>query len=323
MTGCSILTITLNPTIDMTSETDLVRPTHKIRTSNERSDPGGGGINVARVVAELGGDVEALFLAGGATGALLDDLLERGNIRRRRFAIAASTRVSFTVHERKSGLEYRFVPAGPAVTAAEIAPCLEAVGVSDAAYIVASGSLPDGAPADVLLRMADVTARRGARFVLDTSGEALRLALERARVFLVKPSRGELESVVGHSLDEQGICEVALDLVRRERATMVAVTLGASGVVFADAEGVVRLPALHVPVRSAVGAGDSFLAAMTLALAEGRSAREALRFGIAAGAAAVLTPGTGLCRREDVMRLHAATADAPARGPSPAAADRD
>ena len=300
----AILTVTLNPTVDMSSEADLVRPTHKVRTFNERYDAGGGGINVARVVTTLGGEAEALFLAGGVTGALLDDLLARDRIRRRKFPINAPTRISFAVYERETSQEYRFVPSGPMVEPQELEGCLEFLRADRSPYVVASGSLPRGVPADSLAEMADIAAARGARFVLDSSGDGLRVTLDRSRVFLVKPSRGELEYLVGHELDEQGIREAAADLVRRGKATFVAVTMGAEGALLASAEHLIRVPALHVPVRSAVGAGDSFLAAMTFALSEGRRPEDALRFGLAAGAAAVLTPGTQLCRREDVLRLY-------------------
>lgn len=302
-----ILTITLNPTIDIASEADLVRPTHKVRTFDERQDPGGGGINVARVLAELGGETEALFLAGSATGALLDDLLEQAHIPRRSYQIAEPTRISFTVHERQTGLEYRFVASGPMVSPAELEPCLSFLRAAENSWVVASGSLPRGAAPDTLAGMADIVTARGARFVLDSSGDGLAFALRRSRVFLVKPSRGELEQFVGHQLDEKGIREAAVALVHCGAAELVAVTLGAEGALLASASGAIRMPALHVPVRSAVGAGDSFLGAMTFALAKGWTPDEALRLGVAAGAAAVLTPGTNLCRREDVLRLYAET----------------
>lgn len=122
--------------------------------------------------------------------------------------------------------------------------------------------------------MAETAAARGARFVLDSSGDGLAVTLRRSRVFLVKPSRGELEHFVGRQLDERGIREAAVALVRSGAAELVAVTLGAEGVLLASAGGVVRMPALHVPVQSAVGAGDSFLGAMIFALSRaGRRTR--------------------------------------------------
>jgi 6-phosphofructokinase 2 len=107
-----ILTITLSPTIDISSEAEVVRPTRKTRTSNTRYDPGGGGINVARVIATLGGDAEAIFLAGGEIGSLLDRLLGEEGIRRHLIPITGQTRIGVVVHEQTTGLEYRFVPEG-------------------------------------------------------------------------------------------------------------------------------------------------------------------------------------------------------------------
>lgn len=299
-----ILTIALNPAVDLSSEAVAVRHTRKVRTFNERHDPGGGGINVARVIKVLGGDPEALFLAGGEIGSLLERLLKQSDARSHMVPIAGQTRISFTVREQSSGLEYRFVPKGPEVQPHELQPCLDIVARHEADYVVASGSLPAGAPPEIYARMAKLTAARGAKFVLDSSGEGLRTTLERSRVFLVKPSLGELEQLVGRKLDEDGVREAATDLVKRGAAEIVAVTIGAGGALLASADGVLRLPAFHVSVRSAVGAGDSFLAAMVWALSEGKTLDDAFRFGMAAGAAAVMTPGTELCRREDVFKLY-------------------
>lgn len=299
-----ILTITLNPALDMSSEAHSVRPTRKIRTTKVRYDPGGGGINVARVIAEMGGQPEALFVAGGALGTFLDELLEAEGITRQLISSPGQTRLSFTVHDATSGLEYRFVPEGPELPGEQLQACLDAAAAHHASYVVASGSLPHGAPPDTYARLAERTAARGARFVLDCSGEALRETLHHAPVFLVKPSVGELEQLAGHRLDEDGVRETAAKLVKDGAAEMVAVTLGSEGAILATGSGVTRAPAIHVPVHSAVGAGDSFLAAMTLALSEGRDAEDSFFMGVAAGAAAVMTGGTELCRRKDVLKLY-------------------
>ncbi len=300
----SILTVTLNPALDVSGDTEIIRATRKCRTLNERYDPGGGGINVARVIKTLGGDTEALFLAGGETGDLLDRLLEEKHIRRQRISIPGMTRIGFMVRETSTGLEYRFVPEGPPIPPDAVAPCLDAVARHNGDYVVVSGSLPAGTPTDLYAQMAGIAARRGAKFVLDSSGAGLRVTLEKARVHLIKPSIGELEQLVSEKLDIDGACRAAAQIVSRGAAEIVAVTLGADGAIIADADGTEFVSAVHVRVRSAVGAGDSFLAAMTLALTEGRPTREAFRFGIAAGAAAAMTPGTELCRREDVMKLY-------------------
>jgi 6-phosphofructokinase 2 len=299
-----ILTLALNPAIDVSSDADQVRSMHKVRTFNETYDPGGGGINVGRVIAELGGDVEVLYLGGGVTGALLEELLARDKIRRQLIKIAGNTRISFTVHEQKTGLEYRFVATGPTLQNEELEACLDAVRAGDFRYFVASGSLPLGAPLDTLARIAEIVAGKGARFILDSSGAGLRTTLEHSKVFLMKPSLSELEGLVGHPLDEAAARAAAIDLVQRGKAEIVALTMGADGVLLATKDGVSRMPALKVEARSSVGAGDSFLGALTVALSEGRTPEDALAFGVAAGAAAVLKPGTKLCKRENVLRFY-------------------
>lgn len=299
-----ILTITLNPTVDLFGEVGQVRPIRKVRVSNQRYAPGGGGINVARVIATIGADVEAVFLGGGPTGSWLDALLARDGIRRRMVPISGDTRVAFAVQESGSGFDYRFVPTGPAVTADEVEPCLDIIRNHPAEYVVASGSLPEEIRPDIYATMAKIVADKGGRFVLDSSGDGLHTTLEQSRVFLVKPSLGELEQLVGHELDEHSAREAATSLVKRGAAEMVAVTMGAHGALLVTADDVQRMPAPRVKVRSAIGAGDAFLGAMVYALASGWTVRGAFHLGIAAGAAAVLRPGTELCRREDIRSLY-------------------
>ena len=151
-----ILTLTLNPAIDSASEADEVRPIHKVRTRNERFDPGGGGINVSRVVRELGGDTLAVYLAGGATGPVFDALIETRKVPRLRVDIEGHTRISQTVFETSSGREFRFVPEGPLVNQQECERLLDTLRSVEFDWLVASGSLPRGAPTDFYTQVADV-----------------------------------------------------------------------------------------------------------------------------------------------------------------------
>ncbi len=300
-----IVTLTLNPSVDGSAEAETVRPVHKVRTMAERYDPGGGGINVARVVRELGGPTLAIYLAGGATGGVLDDLLAAAEIPRQRVGIADHTRISHAVFERSSGLEYRFVPEGPLVEKDEWRACLAALEEIDCAYLVASGSLPRGVPQAFYAAVGDLARRKGAKLVLDTSGPGMRAGMGRG-VHLIKPSLGEFEALVGRPLASPAEQEAAARaLIASGAVEIVALTLGRDGALLVTADRALRLTPPEVPVRSAVGAGDSFLAAMTLGLAEGRAVQDAFAYGMAAGAAAVLSAGTGLCRREDVERLFA------------------
>ncbi|MFC7734609.1 1-phosphofructokinase family hexose kinase [Roseomonas sp. GCM10028921] len=308
-----ITTLTLNPTIDLASDAAAVRPIHKVRTTNERQDPGGGGVNVSRVVRELGGETRAVILAGGVTGHFLDELLDEAGVPRRTVPIAGRTRISQTVLDRGSGQEYRFVPEGPAVTEAEWGAALSAVAEAEPGWLVASGSLPNGVPDAFYARAIEAARARGLPFVLDTSGPALRAAVERGGIELIKPSQGEFETLVGGPLGEPGALErEAVALARSGRVRLVAVTLGRDGALLACAERSLRLPALDVPVRGAVGAGDSFLAAMTLALVRGSPPEDAFAWGVAAGAAAVSSPGTAHPRRADVVTLRDRIRDIPA-----------
>jgi 6-phosphofructokinase 2 len=296
-----LITLTLNPALDLDADADAVVPTHKIRMHHEHADAGGGGVNVARVLHELGGDTVAIIAAGGASGRVLEEMLDEAGVARHSVPIAGRTRVSLNVQDRGTGLEYRFVPEGPTLSAAEFADCLAAIEREPGDWLVASGSLPNGLPEDTYAQVAKIAARRGQRFVLDTSGIALVAALEQGECELIKPSLSELEHLVGRSLDDPSAQDrEAMALVLSGAARMVAVTLGADGALLACADGIIRIPAMNVPMHSSVGAGDAFLAAMTLALARGATPAEALAWGTAAGAAVIACAGTARLRRAEV-----------------------
>ena len=300
-----IVTLTLNPAVDVSCETDKVKPISKVRTGRVRYDPGGGGINVARVISELGGQAFVVYLAGGSPGDLLDELVRKCGLPFHRVMIAEETRVSQNIFERFSGQEFRFVPEGPVVREPELQATLAFLDMLDFDYLVASGSLPRGVPDPFYRTVAELVHRKGARFVVDTSGSPLRSVLGHG-VHLAKPSVSELGAVLGSTprgLDE--LEQGARRLVDEGAAEMLAVSLGEEGAVFATRNGVTRMRPPAVEPRSAVGAGDSFVGAMVAALAQGRPSDEAFALGMAAGAATVLTPGTELCRRVDVERLYA------------------
>ncbi|MEQ1406950.1 1-phosphofructokinase family hexose kinase [Neorhizobium sp. Rsf11] len=293
-----ILCIALNPTVDIASDVDKLVPTRKMRTRNQRQDAGGGGINVARVLAELGEHPDLIYFSGGATGNVLEDALKGMSVTLRPVPMSGAVRVAFMVQEISTGLEYRFVPEGPVISEREVEVMFETLEASTADYVVASGSLPRGAPTNTYARMAQLFLRKGSRFVLDASGEALKETLSETQVYLVKPSLDELEYVVGHSLDEVQAAEAAQMIVRRGAAKYMVVTMGQAGALVASADKVIKEPALAVPVRSSVGAGDSFTGAMVWALAQNYPLDEAFRLGIAAGAAAVTTQGSEFSRQQ-------------------------
>ncbi len=305
-----IATLTLNPAIDGSCEAEAVFPTHKIRTHAERYDPGGGGINVARVLARLGEKVEVIYLAGGATGALLDELLDQNGLIRQHISIHDHTRQSLAVYERATGKEFRFVPEGPLVSESEWRAAYDACAALDHGWLVASGSLPRGVPTDFYARLLATLAGRDMRMVVDTSGPALAAAIAAGGLFLAKPSLGEFEALVGRKLDgPEAVGRAALEMVRAGKAQNIAVSMGHEGAVLAHASGVLVAPAIEVTVRSATGAGDCFVAGMVhgfmrqIASGGGTDAAEAFRWGMAAGTAAVLNPGTDLAHPADIRRM--------------------
>ncbi|MFO1047944.1 MAG: 1-phosphofructokinase family hexose kinase [Geminicoccaceae bacterium] len=301
-----IVTLTVNPALDAACVADEVVPMRKVRTRDERYDAGGGGINVARMIRELGGQAVAFYLAGGITGETLGGLIERDGLAAVRVPIAGDTRVSHTVYETSTGHEFRFTPEGPEVTEAEWHNCLEVLSVVDGDWFVASGSLARGLPADFYARICGMMRERGARVAIDSSGAALHHAL-RAGVHLVKPSKRELENLLGRKavtpVDEEAL---AREVVDSGRAEIVALTLGEKGAVLASRDRVLRLASPKVETRSAVGAGDAFLGALVWALAIGRELGEAFAYGIAAGAATAMAPTTEHGRKADIERLVAA-----------------
>lgn len=299
-----IVTLTLNPAVDMSCIARTVRPTHKIRTFGEQLDPGGGEINVARVIHILGAETLALIMTGGVTGRLLEELLDEEGVAWRALPIRGRNRISLNVHDQESGLEYRFVPAGPSIDADEWSAALKLLEEIEAEWVVASGSLPPGAPADFYARAALTAARRGQKFVLDTSGPAL-TAVKGHGIEVLKLSLREFELLIGHELPDAVVQEEQVArLIQSGTARKVAVTLGEHGALLATKNGISRLPAIKVEKCGAVGAGDSFLAGLVLGLARGLPDLQALAFANAAGAAAVATYGTARIRRADVEALY-------------------
>ncbi len=302
--GATIVTLTMNPALDITTDTSAVRPTEKVRCTGVRYDPGGGGVNVAQVAHNLGESVSAVFPAGGVTGDGYADLLTGRGVPFRRVKIAGSTRESFTINEISTGLQYRFVLPGPCLTSEEQQQCLAELRAlaAGAMFVVASGSLPPGAPNNFYRRVALVCQDLGTRLILDTSGGGLKHIT--SGVFLLKASVRELRECVGRELvtvSEQ--LAAAHEIIDCGRAQVVVVSLGSDGALLATSSESQRFSAVPVRGVSGVGAGDAMVAGITVGLAREWPLSTALRLGIAAGAAMMLTPGTEPCSRADTERL--------------------
>jgi 6-phosphofructokinase 2 len=301
----AILTLTMNPALDVSTQTPEVRPTDKLRCAAPTHEPGGGGINVARVITALGGAATALFPSGGPAGRMIERLMEDAGVAFRAIPIAGITRESFTVDEALTGRQFRFVLPGPPMTAAEQAAVLAALnGWAQAPrYVVASGSLPPGVGNDFYVGLGRACAERGARLLFDAPGEVL-AASAGAGALLVKPNLLELETADGRCLRTRPQrIEAARRLIAAKVAEIVVVSNGPGGVLVVTASEDETIAAPHVAARSAVGAGDSMVAAITFGLSRGMTTCVAVRYGMAAGAAAVMTPASMLAHRDDTDRL--------------------
>jgi 6-phosphofructokinase 2 len=312
-----IATLTLNPAIDVSTSAERVEPTRKLRCRAGRRDPGGGGINVARVASRLGAEAIAVYPCAGLAGQLLHRLVELEGLRSIAVPVSGETREDFTVLDAASGEQYRFVLPGPHMHGAEWMACLKALAGLDVRpdIVCASGSLPPGAPDDFYARVAEIVASWGVRFALDTSGAPLKAAL-RERLCLIKPNLRELREIAGGALDDEASLTAACRaLIAQGRTEAVALTLGHEGALLVTADRAWRAAPMPLQAVSAVGAGDSFLGGMAWAIAAKKPLEEAFRYGVAAGSAAVLAEGTELSRPEDVRRLLPQVVIEPAPGP--------
>jgi 6-phosphofructokinase 2 len=303
----AIVTLTMNPAVGVNTATEQVVPNRKLRCTQAAHEPEGGGINVARAVRILGGDARAIFLAGGVTGARLAVLVAEEGVESHPIETAGETREIVNVAEGSSGSHFRFMMEGPPVREAEWKQALETIRSLEPAprYLVASGTLPAGVPDDFYGQLSRIAAERSFRLIVDTSGPALQHAVG-AGTFLIKPNLTELRELTGSTggaFSDFFLEGAASALVSSGRTHVVVISLGSGGAIVATERGPSRIAAPIVSVGSIIGAGDSMVAGIVLSLERGLPIEEAVRFGVAAGSAAVMAPGTQLCRREDTERL--------------------
>ncbi len=297
------VTLTLNPALDKSTEVAHLVPEQKLRCAALQFDAGGGGINVSKAIHRLGGSAIAVFPEGGHNGATLCELLSKEGIQTKTVKVPGETRENISVFETATNAQYRFTLPGLQVLEKQADECLEIIRELKPEYLIASGSLPPGLP-DSYYRKVSVFAKKiGARFILDTSGAALRSAAEEG-LFMLKPNLAELSSLAG--VDKLEITEVddaALKIIHQGKCEVVVVSLGPQGALLVTRDGFEHIPAPMVKRKSTVGAGDSMVAGMVWALSEGKSYREMAQIGVACGSAATMNHGTELFYKEDAWRL--------------------
>lgn len=300
-----ILTITFNPAIDKSTSVEALVPDKKMKCKPPVFEPGGGGVNVSRAIKRLGGNAETIYLAGGYSGKFFTELLKQEGINGSVVEISSHTRENLIVVDESSNSQYRFGMPGPTIQQQEWESLLEMVRQNEqASFIIASGSLSPGIPIDIFARIAGIAREKKAKYIVDTSGEALKLAVE-AGVFLVKPNLGELSFLAGKKwLEKEDTEQIASELIQSGKSKIVVVSMGAKGALIVSEKEKFMISPPKVEKKSTVGAGDSMVAGLVLKLFQGRTLKEAANYGVASGTAATMNSGTELCRLEDVEKIY-------------------
>lgn len=299
----TIVTLTFNPSVDKNTTVSGVVPEKKLRCAKAEFGPGGGGINVSRALKNIGATSLSIFPSGGYSGKFLAQLMETENFDFRTVETATPTRENFIVLDVASNLQYRFGMPGNKIEEKEWKALLAEVENADADFLVASGSLLPGMPTDIVAEVAAIAKRKGAKLVIDTSGEALAKALD-IGVYLLKPNLGELSSLVGlEEVDPERVDQMAREIIDRGGCEIIVVSMGEQGARLITKNESYQVVPPDVEEVSTLGAGDSMVAGMVLALSQNKPLKEVLQYGVACGTAATMTHGSELCRKEDVERL--------------------
>lgn len=284
-----IVTVTPNPSLDRTLEVPSLHRGEVVRVSAARTDPGGKGANVTRALSRTGHASRAVAPVGGTSGEQWVRTAREAGLEVVAVPIATPLRTNLSLTE-PDGTVTKVNEAGPHLTAVEVAALADAVAaaITDATWLATCGSLPPGAPDDLHAQLVAVARATGVRVAVDGSGSALAAAVD-AGPDLIKPNVHELAELIGRPLHDLADVVAAADQVRARGVTTVVASLGADGAVLVDVDGAWHATTPPITVRSAVGAGDALVAGL---LAAGGVGPDALRRGVASGAAAAQLPGT-------------------------------
>lgn len=298
-----ILTITLNPCIDKSTRVDELKPEAKLRCTEVINEPGGGGINVSKALLRLGAETYALMPAGGHNGNMLRTLLREENIPFHAVDTSVETRENWIVKEETKNQQFRFTFPGREVEEKAIIQLIDFIRTFSPSFVVASGSLPPGLPAQFYGQIVQTSSSIGAKCIVDTSGVALQ-ALKGKKAFLLKPNIGELSKMLeADHLKKEDVPEAAKQAIRDGYAEMLAVSMGADGAWLVTDNEQFYCKAPAVERKSTVGAGDSMVAGIVYMLEKGRPLEEVIQFGVACGSAATMNEGTQLFKANDVQQL--------------------
>ena len=299
-----IYTVTLNPALDKTVEIPGMALDTVNRITAMRTDPGGKGINVSKVIAKLGGTSVALALLGGGTGRAIADALEEMGLRCELQFVEGETRTNLKVVDPVNHTNTDLNEPGISVTSAVLDGLLDRlIGLLQPGdLVVLSGSLPKGAPGDTYYTWVARCKEAGAKVFLDADGALLAEGL-RAAPDLVKPNQDELSRLVGHPLETVEALADAAGALLADGVQKVVVSMGGKGALYVTRDTVLYAEGLKVPVGSTVGAGDSVVAALAVAETQGLSLEDTVRLSTATGAANVMCSGSQAAERSVIEEL--------------------
>lgn len=299
-----IYTVTLNPALDKTVEIPGMALDTVNRITEMRTDPGGKGINVSKVIAKLGGESCAVGILGGGSGKMLEKLLEGEPFTTQFRFVEGQTRTNIKIIDREGHTNTDINEPGLTVTAAELDALLRELlaELRPGDIVVLAGSLPKGAPQDTYRTWTAACKKAGARVFLDADGALLAEGLK-AAPYLIKPNDDELSRLAGKKLETLEELTAEGRRLLERGIERVVISLGGRGALYLRKGSTIYAEGLKVPVGSTVGAGDSVVAALAYAEAQGLSEEEAVRLSTAAGAANVMCSGTQAAEREAVEAL--------------------
>lgn len=299
-----IYTVTLNPALDKTVEIPGMALDTVNRITEMRTDPGGKGINVSKVIAKLGGESCAAGILGGGSGKMLEKLLEGEPFATRFRFVEGQTRTNIKIIDREGHTNTDINEPGLTVTDADLDALLHELlaEIRPGDIVVLAGSLPKGAPQDTYRTWTAACKKAGARVFLDADGALLAEGLK-AAPYLIKPNDDELSRLAGKKLETLEELTAEGRRLLERGIERVVISLGGRGALYLRKGSTIYAEGLKVPVGSTVGAGDSVVAALAYAEAQGLSEEEAVRLSTATGAANVMCSGTQAAEREAVEAL--------------------
>lgn len=299
-----IATLTFNPSIDQNLivhrlvKDDANRAEAIVRTA------GGKGLNVSKVVRELGGRTHAYALVGGYIGEYWKALVSALDIPCSTIAAPGETRVNTILTDKYDGTQTRVSAPGPSVPARCMTHFMRCMlTVKPRPYLWAlGGSLAQGMPVGTYRRFIEALQSRGTSCILDADGDALREGLK-AKPFMIKPNEFETGRLLRRRLSSLKDYSEAARFLVKKGVKVVVISLAARGAIFATETELFHIPAIDVPIKSKVGAGDSLIGGVALGLMDGRGLRQAAALGIAASNSAVMREAPRLCLKSDMPRL--------------------